>query len=66
MPRDEAYLLDILIEARKAMMFVESLTWEQFEHSELHQNAVLRPLEIIGEAARLVSAQTRDEHPEIP
>ena len=66
MPRDEAYLLDILIEARKAMMFVESLTWEQFEQSELHQNAVLRPLEIIGEAARLVSAQTRDEHPEIP
>ena len=66
MQRDEAYLLDILIEARKAIRFVEGLTWEQFEQSELHQNAVIRPLEIIGEAARLVSAKTRDDHPEIP
>lgn len=66
MQRDEAYLLDILIEARKAIRFVEGLTWEQFERSELHQNAVIRPLEIIGEAARLISAQTKDEHPEIP
>jgi uncharacterized protein with HEPN domain len=27
---------------------------------------VIRPLEIIGEAARLVSQETRDTHPEIP
>ena len=66
MQRDEAYLLDILIEARKALKFIEGLTWEQFEQSELHQNAVIRPLEIIGEAARLVSTQTKDKHPDIP
>jgi hypothetical protein len=39
---------------------------EEFEQSDLHQNAVMRPLEIIGEAARRVSRQTRDAHPEIP
>lgn len=55
MERDEAYLLDILIAARKALRFVEGMTWEGFQQSELHQNAVMRPLEIIGEAARLVS-----------
>ena len=55
-----------LIEARKALKFIEGLTWEQFEQSELHQNAVIRPLEIIGEAARLVSTQTKDKHPDIP
>jgi len=42
------------------------MTWEGFQQSELHQNAVMRPLEIIGEAARLVSQQTRQAHPEIP
>jgi uncharacterized protein with HEPN domain len=66
MRRDEAYLLDILIAARKALQFLEGMTWEEFERSELHQNAVMRPLEIIGEAARRVSQQTRDAHPEIP
>lgn len=29
-------------------------------------NAVTRPLEVIGEAARLISQPTRDAHPEIP
>ncbi len=66
MRRDEAYLLDILIAARKALRFLEGMSWEDFQQSELHQNAVMRPLEIIGEAARRVSQQTRDAHPEIP
>ena len=66
MQRDDAYLLDILIAARKALEFLEDMTWDAFEQSELHQNAVMRPLEIIGEAARRVSQQTRDAHPEVP
>ena len=66
MQRDEAYLLDILIAARKALAFVEGMTWEAFSESELHQSAVIRPLEIIGEAAAHVSEPTRQEHPEIP
>ena len=55
MQRDEALLLDILIAARRAVRFLEGMTWEAFEQSELHQNAVMRPLEIIGEAARRLS-----------
>ena len=66
MLRDEAYLLDILIAARKALQFLEGMTWQNFTQSELHQNAVIRPLEIISEAARRVSQETRDAHPEIP
>jgi uncharacterized protein with HEPN domain len=42
------------------------MTWETFSHSELHQNAVMRPLEIIGEAASHVSEPTREAYPEIP
>ena len=66
MQRDEALLLDILIAARRAVSFLEDMTWEGFERSELHQNAVMRPLEIVGEAARRVSQEMRDIHPEIP
>ncbi len=66
MRRDEAYLLDILIAARKARKFLEDVSWEAFQQSELHQNAVIRSLEIIGEAARLVSDSARDAHPEVP
>jgi uncharacterized protein with HEPN domain len=66
MPRDEAYLLDILIAARKALTFVEGMTWEAFAESELHQSAVIRLLEIIGEAAAHVSRSTREAHPDIP
>jgi len=66
MKRDEAYLLDILIAARKAIGFVEGMSWEEFVDSELHQNAVVRPLEIIGEAARRISIETQEANPEIP
>ncbi len=66
MQRDVAYLLDILLAARRACHFLEELTWEEFSQSELHQDAVMRPLGIIGEAARRVSQQTQDAHPEIP
>lgn len=66
MPLDEAYLLDILIAARKAIEFLEGMTWEEFARSELHQSAVMRPLEIIGEAAGRVSKQTQVAQPEIP
>jgi uncharacterized protein with HEPN domain len=66
MRRDEAYLLDILIAAREASEFVANLTWRQFAESRLHQSAVVKALEIIGEAAGRISIETRRAHPEIP
>ena len=63
--RDDAYLLDILLAARKVLTFTEGVTREEFERSDLVQNAVMRQLEIIGEAARCVSPEMKDEHPEI-
>ena len=66
MRRDAAYLLDILIAARDAQSFVSGLTWEQFEGSRLHQNAVIKAIEIIGEAAGRVSNETRATYTEIP
>lgn len=66
MKRDDAYLLDIVIAARKAIRFLEGMSWAEFSKSELHQTAVIRPLEIIGQAAGRVSEETQQSHPGIP
>jgi len=64
--RDQADLLDILLAARKARSFVQTASWKQFESNEVLQNACISMLEMIGEAARNVSADFRSLHPEIP
>jgi uncharacterized protein with HEPN domain len=64
--RDEAYLLDILIAAKQAKKFSEELTWEKFKTSSLHQHAIMRVLEIIGEASRKISNETKTAHHEVP
>jgi len=63
---DTAYLLDILIAANKAISYLDKLSWDEFEISELHQDAAIRALEIIGEAANRISESTKEAHPEIP
>jgi len=64
--RDDAYLLDILNAARRVCQFTAGVTGEKFEGGELLQSATMRQLEIIGEAARKVSRETRNAHPEVP
>ncbi len=51
MRRDEAYVLDILIAARKARGFTAHTSAVEFENNELLHNATARMLEVIDEAA---------------
>ena len=64
--RDAALLLDMLLAARDARAFVSELDEAAFMASRLHQNAVIRSLEVIGEAADKVSPSLQAAHPEIP
>ena len=64
--RDDAYLLDMLLAARKVLKFTRGTTWDQFVNDDLVQNAVMRQIQIIGEAARKVSPQYQQGHSEIP
>jgi uncharacterized protein with HEPN domain len=66
MSRDEPLLLDMLLAPREAVAFVAPLDPAQFAASKLHQNAVFRSLEVIGEAAEKASGNFRNAHPEIP
>jgi len=64
--RDDAYMLDMLLAARKVENFTRNVNWEKFIADDLLQNAVMRQTQIIGEAARKISQQYKDAHPEIP
>ncbi len=65
MRRDDSYLLDILLAARQAMKFMEGVSRDEFEEDDLLQSAVMRPLEIIGEASARLTSSFRKSHPEI-
>ena len=41
------------------------MTYKDFVHDDLHFDAVLRNLEIIGEAVKNVSEETRQKYPHI-
>lgn len=65
MDRDAAYLLDMLQAAREAQNLSAGLTWDALQQSKLHQYALVKVLEIVGEAARAISEPTKTAHPEI-
>ncbi len=66
MQRDKEYLLDILEASKLAIQYVQGKSLEDFLSDIQCQDAVIRRLEIIGEAARRVSDETREAHPELP
>lgn len=64
--RDAALLLDILMAASDARTFVQGLDFAAFLDSRLHQNAVIRSLEVIGEAAGKLTDDCKKAHDNIP
>ncbi len=60
------YLQDILDAARDAASFVEGMSFAEFSRDKKSVYAVLRALEIVGEAAKKIPDAVRDEHPEVP
>jgi uncharacterized protein with HEPN domain len=65
-PRDLSLLLDIVIAAHDARGFVEGLDEAAFLANRLHQNAVIRSLEVMGEAANALTPECRASLPDIP
>lgn len=63
---DDACLLDMLLAARKVQAYTQGVTAQQFYGDEELQDAVMRRIQIIGEAARKVSQDFRQSHPRIP
>lgn len=59
-------LNDILSAAEKAIEFVEGMSLNDLEDDDRTEYAVIKALEIVGEASRRVPTSFRDPHPQIP
>jgi uncharacterized protein with HEPN domain len=60
------YLHDILDVSAKAQQFVEGVDFDSFEANDEKIYAVIRALEIIGEAVKFIPPTERDRYPQIP
>jgi len=60
------HLEDIRDAAAKAHQFVEGMTYATFADDEKTVFAVIRALEIIGEATKRIPDSVRERHPTVP
>jgi uncharacterized protein with HEPN domain len=66
MSRDESlYLGDIQDSCEKILRFTKGMAYKEFIHDEFHFDAVLRNLEVIGEAVKHISDETRTAYPNV-
>ena len=66
MQRDKEYLWDIWEAVKIINKYIAHKTKEEFLEDSLCQDAVIRRLEIIGEAARRISDETHESLSELP
>ncbi len=60
------YLQDIVDHAEKATRFVQDISFDAFSANDEKVFAVVRALEVIGEAARHIPKSLRDKYPAVP
>lgn len=65
-PRIDAYLKHIRDAIAAVEQYARAHTYKQFLRTPWDQAAVVRHLEIIGEAAAQVPTEYKNDHPEIP
>jgi uncharacterized protein with HEPN domain len=66
MQNDHAYLVDILESAKIAISYLEKTPFEDFVSSIQIQDAVIRRLEMIGEASSRISMELQKTHSDLP
>ena len=60
------YISDLIESCDDILEFTKGMTFEDFSKDKKTMNAVVRCLEIIGEAAKKIPAKLRLENPDIP
>jgi len=62
----QLFLADMLASIEKIERYTAGVDFERFTGDDLLVDAVVRNLEIIGEAARHIPEQVRQRYPEVP
>ena len=65
MRNDRAYLIHIREAIESIEEYLENVTYEKFTSNKMIIDAVVRELEIVGEASNNLSDEFRENHPEI-
>ena len=65
-PEDKVRLQHILDEANAACIYAQDMSFDEFHKDGKTARAIIRSVEIIGEAASKISDDLRKEHPEVP
>ena len=60
------YLHDLIDAINHIFSYVEGMEWNDFQGDTRTQDAVIRNLEIIGEAVKVIPQSLRDKVPEVP
>lgn len=60
------YLNDILDSIKKIENYTGDLSYKDFIENDMIRDAVLRNLEVIGEAAKSIPDEVRDQYPDVP
>lgn len=60
------YLFDIINSIKEIESFIDNITYEDFMKDRKTSNAVIRSIEIIGEATKQIPKSIKDKNPSIP
>lgn len=66
MKSDSVYIAHIIEALDKITRYIDGQTRDSFLQNSEKQDAVIRQLEIVGEATKRISTETREKNPEIP
>lgn len=64
-PKDKTRLLHILEAVDNLFEFTKGITFEEYKSNKILRFAVIKNLEIIGEAAYLLTKGFRENHPDV-
>ena len=63
---DRELIMDMLVSCGRILKYIRGLSYDDFYNNEIVSDAVVRNIEILGEAAKSVSSKIKDKYPEIP
>ncbi|MDR0950451.1 MAG: DUF86 domain-containing protein [Candidatus Ancillula sp.] len=64
---ENLYIEDAIESAQKAIRYLNNVSYEEFmSGDEMVRDAILRCVEIVGEALKNIDKEMRDQNPQIP